>query len=245
MKYLRTVSSIFAIAALWTFLSYSMGEKLFPSLAETFTALLRLFLEADASRQILITFFRVVSGLVLGCLLAVLPAIICGRRKTVMDLFSPIVFAAQGCPTIIWVSLVLIWAGAGSVVPITAIILVVFPIFFFNIAQGISSIDARLFLMARLYKLSPRRILGDILCPGVYPSLSAALSYSLGVSWRVAVTAEFISSSSGIGAQVYWAYRKLQIPELFAWTLFLVAIGVSVDFWIASPLRRKVSTNAS
>ena len=244
MKALRTLISILIILGLWTFLSYEMGEKVFPSIWQTLKALVALFSKADALRQLLITFYRVVSGVFLGALLALPCAFMCGFRKIIMDLLSPIVFAVQGCPTIIWVSLVLIWAGTGSVVPVTTILMVVFPVFFFNLAQGIASINPRLFQMARLYRVGVAKTVKDILIPGISPSFSAALSYSLGISWRVAVTAEFISSSSGIGAQVYWAYRKLEIPELFAWTLLLIMIGVSVDLGIASPLRRRLPSNA-
>jgi len=56
----------------------------------------------------------------------------------------------------------------------------------------------------------------------------------------VAATAEFFGSGTGIGARIYWAYRQLDMPLLFAWTAVIVAIGLVLDVGVIHPLRHGV-----
>jgi NitT/TauT family transport system permease protein len=107
------------------------------------------------------------------------------------------------------------------------------------VAQSVAALDRRLLMTARIFRVGKRRILKDLILPGIYPYVLAGLSYALGSGWKIAAVAEFLSSSKGIGARIYWSYRMLEMPELFSWALVLIGLGVGLEFTLIRWLRRR------
>ena len=131
----------------------------------------------------------------------------------------------------------MVWAGTGSLVPMAVVFATVFPLLFANVAQGCMAMDRRLFDMARLYNVPRWRVLVRIVLPGLTPYLLAGLSYAAATSWKVTAVAEFLGSSTGVGAKLFWAYRMLEIPRLFAWASIVILLGVVLELAVIAPLR--------
>jgi NitT/TauT family transport system permease protein len=108
-----------------------------------------------------------------------------------------------------------------------------------NTVQGTQAIDRRLFSMMQLYQVSWFSGLTKVVLPGIQSFSAAAISYALGISWKVATTVEFIGSTRGAGAQIYWAYRGLDMPRLFSWGILIISLGLVVDHFVAGPLRKR------
>jgi NitT/TauT family transport system permease protein len=238
---MRRLPPILLVLAFWTLMSWIAGSALVPTPWETVQEMVALLGQGQSWRHILITFFRGTAGLSLAGALALLIGIPCGLSRRAMDILSPVVFAIQACPAIIWIALLMVWVGIGSLVPVAAIAVSTFPALFLNVAQGVASLDRRLFVMAGVYRVSPRRILRRIILPGISSHALAGFSYALGVCWKVTATAEFIGSASGVGAQIYWAYRFLDMPRLFCWAIILIGFGVLLEIRLIQPLRRRVA----
>jgi NitT/TauT family transport system permease protein len=232
--------SIVALFLVWFAISWLAGPALVPSPIETGRELARLLGQPSNWRHMLITFFRGAAGLSLAMMIALALGVPCGLSKGAMNVLAPLVSAIQACPAIIWISLLMVWAGMGSIVPISAIVLSTFPVMFLNVAQGIAAIDPRLFVMTRVFKVPKGRVLRQIVLAGISPYVLAGFSYALGIAWKVTATAEFIGSASGIGSQIYWSYRFLDMPKLFCWAILLIALGTSLEIGLIRPLRRRV-----
>ena len=241
MKYPVSLAVIFAV---WQSLSLFFGSQLVPGPSSVGREMVRLLARADGWEHVFITVFRGATGVALSFLGALALGIPCGLGKKFMDIVSPLVAASQGCPPIIWISLLMVWVGMSSMVPIAVIVVSLFPVLFFNVAQGVASLDSGLFAMARTYRAGRARILKDILLPGIRPYLLSSLSYSLGVAWKVTATAEFFGSPAGIGSRLYWSYRYLDMPQLFCWAAILVAMGFSIETFVIDPLRREYGRQA-
>ena len=216
-------------------------SPLLPSASDAFITLAGLFTANDSWRDLVITFYRIILGLSAAFVVALVFGILAGLKKGLIDYFSPLAFIMQSCPVIIWISLLIVWAGVGSLVPIIAVFLATFPILFFNITQGVSALDRRLFKMAELYQVRPIVILKDIIWDGIANYVFAGLAISLSLAWKVASTAEFIGSTSGVGSRIYWSYKLLDIENLFAWALMLIIIGVLVDYFLVRPIRGRIA----
>ncbi len=238
---MRRRAAIALVLLLWTLASWLAGPALVPTPWETGREMAVLLAEPASWKHLLITFFRGSLGLAMGAAVALALGIPCGRSRAAMNLMSPIVAAIQACPAIIWISLLMVWVGVGSLVPVVAIGLSAFPALFLNIAQGMASLDPRFFAMARVYRVPRRRVLADIAFQGIASHALAGFAYALGISWKVTATAEFIGSGSGVGSRLYWAYRFLDMPRLFCWAILLVGFGVFVDAALVKPLRRRLA----
>jgi NitT/TauT family transport system permease protein len=238
---MRRVASVLCMLACWFALAAYANSTLLPSPWAVAKEMGRLITEQGAYRHLLISFFRGVTGLALALIFGILAGVFCGLKKTRMEIISPLVSALQGCPTIVWVSLLMVWVGIGSVVPIVAIAVATFPVIFLNVAHGVSALDKRLLVMSRLYHAGPMRTLRDIVFPGISSYLLAGFAFSASICWKVASTAEFIGSESGVGSQIYWAYHDLNIPRLFCWALILIVFALALDAWLIKPLQQVVS----
>jgi NitT/TauT family transport system permease protein len=225
---------------LWYAAAYVARSPLLPSPLMVGSALLQILTDPQTYQHLSASCFRVMTGLILSGILALFLGVLAGSYSAVRDALSPLIVAVQSCPTIVWVSLFLVWVGSGHIVPVLAVVLGCFPPMFINIAQGMVSLDRRLLSMARLYRVPRMVVFRDVIIPGLRHYAVSAFSYALGISWKVTCTAEYIASAKGIGSQIYWSYRELDINRLFAWTLLLIAIGLSLDRIAVGPIQRRL-----
>ena len=223
----------------WMSGSILLGPRLLPWPSITVRALGGLLLQTESWRHICVTIFRGLAGLGIAFLLALLLGVPTGLNRRSMDLVAPLIAAFQATPGILWITLLMVWNGPGNLVPLTVVVLALFPPLFAGVSQGAASLEPRLLALSKIYRLKKTRFVIDILRPHLRPYLLAGLSHGLGTTWRVAAVAEFFGASNGIGARLYWSYRELDMPKLFAWALILVVAGLVMEFRIIRPLRRK------
>jgi len=237
MKRALPAVSLLALLVAWAVASALAGPALMPWPWDVAATLGGLLSTAEFWWQVAVTLARAACGLAVALALAFLLGVPAGLSPTVMRLAGPLVAALQSCPPIVWITLLLVWAGSGNATPITVVAATVFPPLFANIAQGCMSLDPRLFAMARFYAVPGPVKLARLVLPGLAPYVLAGLSYALASSWKVAAVAEFLGSGNGLGARIYWAYRMLEMEQLFAYTLVVVIAGVALEAGLVAPLR--------
>ena len=168
----------------------------------------------------------IIGGFLLACLLAVVLAVLAENRKWLGELLAPAVAAAKTVPAASFIILALVWLDARTL-PLFISGLMVFPPVYLNVLEGLRQRDPRLQEMARLFRVPfLRRLLGLDL-PQVLPYFRASASLALGLCWKAGAAAEVIGLPSGtIGERLYMAKVYLQTPDLFAWTIVIVALSV-------------------
>lgn len=217
--------------------SFILGPALAPPPHEVAGALIRLTAGGEMQRDLSITVARATGGLILANILGVFLGLLAGLIPSLWRVSSPLITAVQACPTFVWISLALVWVGTGSAVPVAAVFAATLPPLFAGAAQGVMSIDRRALAMSRLYGVPWHALLRRLLLPSLLPFWLAAFSHTLAAGWKVAAMAEFIGSSDGVGTRIYWAYRRMDTDDLFAWALSIIALGVILEYTLASPLR--------
>lgn len=168
----------------------------------------------------------ILGGFLLSCLLAVVLAALAERRRRLEALLAPAVAAVKTVPAASFIILALVWLNARTL-PLFISGLMVFPPVYLNVLEGLRQRDPRLREMARLFRVPfLRRLLGLDL-PQVLPYFRASASLALGLCWKAGAAAEVIGLPSGtIGERLYMAKIYLQTPDLFAWTIVIVALSV-------------------
>jgi len=239
MEIIRYLVTPCIILVIWTVGYFGMGESLVPSPLSVILKTGRLFSDTQSINHLSLSLFRGVFGLLITYSIALPAGIICGLNRRLMDGLSPLVTILQSCPPVIWISLLMVWAGTGTVVPVTVSVLTMVPVIFYSTTSAVRAIDHDLFDLARVYKVSGLGILSGIILPAIYPSLTGSLSYSLGVAWKVIATAEFFGSADGIGSRIYWSFRFLDMTGLFAWTFVLIVFGFITEMILIRNIREK------
>ena len=112
-------------------------------------------------------------------------------------------------------------------IPTVTSFLMVLPVVWANVDQGVRETDPALLEMARVFRLSPGRVFRHIRLPAVMPFFLAAARTGMGLAWKAGVAAEVLAAPRlGIGRALYEAKVYLESEELFAWTAVIVAISV-------------------
>lgn len=154
-------------------------------------------------------------------------------------MIMPLAAVLQATPPIFWITLVLVWAGTGSIVLILVVTVSLFPPLFLSTAMAAADLDPRLFELARVHRVGTFSVIKDIILPGIFPNFLAGFSYALGSCLKIAAVAEFLGADQGMGDRIYWAFRMLDMEALFAWGLVLIGIGTAMDFFCIRPLRER------
>lgn len=232
------------VAAFWLLVWYgvarAIGEVLLlPTPWEVAKALWRMASTADFWRTVGGSLLRVVLGygaaVAAGTGLAVLTA----RFKLLHVLCSPLLYLMRAVPVASFIILAYLWIQIRLLPGFIAFLMVV-PVVWTNVRQGIDQTDRRLLEMAQTYRLGRWRTLRHVWLPSVKPYFQAACVTGLGFAWKSGIAAEVICSPSlAIGTELKNAKAYLETPEVFAWTVTVVLLSVLLERVLLWLLGRK------
>lgn len=169
---------------------------------------------------------RIALGFLLGLTVGILLASLAYLSKLFKALVSPLMKLIKAVPVASFILLALFWIKARNLSVLISFVMVL-PIIYTNMLQGMEQTDKKLLEMATVFKMSPLKKLRFIYIPACLPSLLSACSVGLGFCWKSGIAAEVIGIASGsIGEKLYETKLYLMTDELFAWTLVIVLISV-------------------
>lgn len=207
-----------SMAALWPH-----GGLLLPTPSAVLACLGRLALTPAFWRTVGWSSLRILGGFLLSCLAAVLCAALSARFQRFRELMAPAVAAVKAVPVVSFIILALVWLDERHLSLLIAG-LMVFPPVYLNTLAGIAGADRKLLEMAEVFRIPFRRRLWGIWLPAVLPHFRSACSLSLGLCWKAGLAAEVIGLPAGsLGERLYQAKIYFEMPELFAWTMTVVA----------------------
>ncbi len=177
-----------------------------------------------------------------GGLLGILTAVGAARYTRFRELMAPLVSVIKTTPVASFVILALFWFSSRSL-SIFISFLMVFPIVYTNILQGISQTDRQLLEMGQVFGLSMKKKIRYIYFPQVFPYLRSAFAVGLGLCWKAGTAAEVIGIPDGsIGERLQEAKIYLQMPDLFAWTVTIIVVSLLIEkliLWILDVIDRR------
>ena len=216
--------------AVWWLLALIVGkELLIPSPPLVVRTLLELVVTGAFWRYTALTLLRITLGLLLGIVLGILTALLTNRLSLLHALLAPAVRVVRATPVASFIILVLLWVANGRV-PVVISALVVLPVIWESTAAGLRSVDRDLLEFARAYRLTRWDTWRRIVIPSMQPQLAAAVCTAIGLAWKSGVAAEVLClPKAAVGTQVYFSKLYLDTPALFAWTLVVVALSLTVE----------------
>jgi NitT/TauT family transport system permease protein len=227
------------LIAIWWAGSLIIGSALLlPTPPEAFRALIRISAKPGFLSDLGATGLRVLIAFALSFALGLAAGVASGISSAAKSMFSPLLAALRTIPFISLSVLSIIWFPSGTV-PIFVAFLMAFPIVASDVSEGLGSVDAGLIEMSRVFKVPRFNMIRGLYLPSITPYLVSAGAQSLGMSWKIVVSAEVLSiPSKGIGARMDAARAFLETPELFAWTLLLVILGFIADLTLGALMAR-------
>ena len=134
--------------------------------------------------RILFGFFTaVIAGAVVACVTA--------RLELINSLFAPLAAVIKATPVASFIILALVWLDNGNIPSFTSF-LMVFPIVWGNVHQGIAQVDRGFKEVARVYEMPLGKRLSKLYIPSVLPYFSSAIITGLGLAWKAGIAAEVL-----------------------------------------------------
>lgn len=224
----------------WEIASLIISKEVYlPSPISTLRALMGLIVQVKFWNSVFMSILRVAMGFIISCIGGILIGIICGLNRFFYELFNPLVITIKSTPVISFIIIALIWFEAGNV-PIFICFLMCFPVIWTNVVQGIRGVDGNLLEMAKIYNVKKSLVIRDIYVPSITPYISAGITMSLGLGWKVTVAAEVLSSPKfAIGMHLYNAKVYLETPEVFAWTGVVILLSFGFEYLFKSMIKKR------
>lgn len=175
------------------------------------------------------TFSRITGGFLLAFLLAAVLAVISARFPLAEVLLRPYMLAVQAVPVASFIVIAFLWLS-GKRLSVFIAFLMVLPVLYTNLLQGIRSADRQLLEMAQVFRMPWYSRCTGIYLPAMAPYVFSACHVALGLCWKAGVAAEVIGVCGGsIGGMLYDAKVYLEIADLFVWTLVIVLISLCFE----------------
>lgn len=237
-----SLASLCIFLALWEAAAQRLGPLILPAPLDALATLERLFAEGAAAPEILVTARRALAGFGLSVAIGSLLGLAAGVSMTASMMARPIITVLVGMPPIAWLILALLWFDAGDGTPIFTVFIACFPIVFVGAMQGTRTLDGQLKDVAQMFGLSPWMTLTDVYLPHVVSYLFPAWIAALGMSWKIVVMAELLSTEDGIGAALAVSRSHLDTAASMAWIIALVGALLGIEYLLLEPIKRKVES---
>ena len=177
-------------------------------------------------RALAFSFSRIALGALLGLAVGMLLAYAAAKLKTAEFLLQPLLVTVRTVPVASFIILALMFLSSREL-SVFISFLMVLPIIYANLLQGLKAIPREMNEMAKTYQLSPVRRLLLVDLPHVKPHLLSGAATALGMAWKSGIAAEVIGIPMGsIGENLYQSKIYLDAASLFAWTAVIVALSV-------------------
>lgn len=214
------------------------GELLLPSPVRVVTVLMESAGEWPFWRTALLSLARMFSGILVGALTGLVLAVLTAASRWCDLIFAPAVKVVRAVPVASFILLVLLWLRRDWV-PVAISALMVIPVIWGSVRQGIDSADRQLLELCRAYRFDFAKTLRLFWMPAVAPAFASGLATAMGLAWKSGVAAEVLCQpKQAIGTQIYRTKLELATPELFAWTLVVILLSMAME-WLVSYLLRK------
>lgn len=234
------MASIFLFIAFWDFGNQLYGDLVLPSPKETFGTLYAMLQTQDVWDEIKITLVRALSGFFISLVLGTVLGLIAGLFITASIMSRPIVTILVGMPPIAWIVLAMIWFGLGDETVIFTVVVASFPIVFVGALQGTRTIEGNLKEMADSFNLPFHMKFFDLYFPHIFSYIFPAWVGALGMSWKIVVMAELLSTSDGIGASLAVARSQLDTPTALALVVIMISSLLIIEYILLEPIKREV-----
>ena len=225
-------------------LALNPQDKLLPSLVSLADAINRMAFLPDARTgdyllwsDTLASLERLLSGLAISTLIALIVGMVVGMLPFVRALLAPVIAVIAMVPPLALLPILFILLGLGETSKITLIVIGVAPTMIRDLTLKVMELPREQIVKAETLGASSWQIALRVVLPQILPRLITCLRLQLGPAWLFLIAAEAISSDAGLGYRIFLVRRYLAMDVIFpyvAWiTLLAVLMNVTLD-WLRS-----------
>lgn len=189
-----------------------------------------LFAEPFFWRAIGHTLARTVVAFLISFVLALGCACLAVAFKPFAAFMRPVTALFRTLPTMAVLLLILVWLTPRTA-PVAVAMLVLFPMIYTQLSEGIAGVDGELLQMAKVYQIPLHRRLTGIYLPHLAPIALEQTGAGLSFGLKLIISAEVMASTrTALGGMISEAQAYINLPRIAALTLVAVVFGIAIEF---------------
>jgi ABC-type nitrate/sulfonate/bicarbonate transport system permease component len=161
------------------------------------------------------------SGVVLGFLIS--------RSPELVRVFEPLLAAIYAVPIILFLPLYVLFLGLGPASKIALGATISFFPIVLNTIAGFANVDKLHVTAARSMGASDWALFRYVLVPGALPVILTGLRMGFTVALLSIIGSETIASLAGLGHRIVHQAEAMEMPRMFAYIVFVVAIAAFLN----------------
>lgn len=202
---------------------------LLPTVPETLRSLWQILLSGATYKILLLTLKRVLFSLIFGIVIGAFFAIASAKIEAVRACFSPLVSVMKATPVTVFAVLFYLLLPGDSA-PIVVALLMITPIIWQNLLDGYNSIDKNLWEVCDVFEFSFIKRLKMLILPALLKFFLPALITSVGLGFKAVISAEIlVHTADSVGDMIYNSKIDLDTARVFAWTLIVIILSISLE----------------
>ncbi len=216
---------IIALLAFWEWAAHVAPSPGLPAPSKIWRTWVSEITEGDLLAQLGDTMIAMFYGYAIAAVLGIALGIMMARVKVLYALLEPIVELWRPIPSIIFIPVIILYAGLGREMNVLVIVIAATESVILNAYGGARSIPPALLDAAASFRLTWWQTLWEIVLPSAAPQIFVGLRVALAKSLVLAVGSGMIAGNSGIGFYVINAQETLDIAKMYAGAAMVALTG--------------------
>lgn len=225
----------------WQLLAVAFGPSLVASPSTTARAAYGLTVDGTLPQAVGWSLYRIMVGWTLGVVAGIPLGLAMGRIRIVRELLDPFVEFFRFIPPIAFVTLAVVWFGAGETSKIVLIFYTSIFIVTINTMAGAMGVEESRLRAAVSLGARPRQVLTSVVLPSTVPHIVTGARLAMGNSFLTIVSAEIVAARFGLGALIWTSRNYGRIDWIFVGIATLGVLGFLIDRLLRLVVRKWLS----
>lgn len=183
--------------------------------------------------------YRVLIGFAIASAIAVPLGIMMALNRYVNAIVKPVFDLLKPMPPFAWISCAILWFGIDEPSKIFIIVVGTFVPCLLNSYMGIRLIEPQLYDVVRMLGGNRRDEILQVGFPAAFPAIFAGLQISVSIAWTCVLSAELVSSRSGLGFIIIQG-MQLSKPAMVLAGMVVLALVAWVTTLLITGLEKKL-----
>lgn len=216
------IISIGLILAAWEISSHFVPPYLIPNLATLLDKFLEVISTWKDLQHVFVTMLRVIVALFVSFLIGATLSILMSFFRKLEDYVLPVLHFIMGVPALSWVVMAIIWFPSVESRILFILVACCSPNYTLEMYDAIKGIQKDLLDMLQSFRPSRFQLFTKLILPGIVPAILTSWKINVGYGTRVAMVAELVGATTGVGYQLLSSQELFDMPGAIAWTLMLI-----------------------
>ena len=182
---------------------------------------------------------RVLSGLAIGFVAAIVTGILISTSRTVSDMVLPIIRGLAPIAPIAWIPLGIVLFGIGNPTAVFVVFMGIYFILTISTVAAVQSVDSRLIKTARSFGASKAQVWTRVIFPSVLPQVFIMLRINFFAAWMAVLAAEMVGLKNGLGMMIILGREMFNTKLILLGMCMVGATGYLVDALLVQ-IQRKI-----